>query len=173
MHTCIIILCNVGRTVNAVQQKNLSALSRNAWGFFIGVKMKDGFKFSQRSLDNLNGVHPDLIRVVHRALAISEQDFVVVEGLRTKAKQIEYMKKGASKTMNSRHLTGHAVDLYPYIGNGKLEMKDWSIFSKVAKAMKKAAQELNIKIVWGGDWKKFRDGPHFELDRVAYPVKQY
>lgn len=133
--------------------------------------MKGDFKFSQRSLDNLNGVHPDLVKVVYRALSISEQDFVVVEGVRTKEKQIEYIKKGASKTMNSRHLTGHAVDLYPYVG-GKLEMNDWATFLKVAKAMKQAAQELNVPVVWGGDWTKFRDGPHFELDRIAYPSKQ-
>lgn len=133
--------------------------------------MKGDFKFSQRSIDNLKGVHPDLVKVVYRALAISEQDFVVVEGVRTKEKQIEYIKKGASKTMNSRHLTGHAVDLYPYVG-GKLEMNDWAIFRKVAKAMKQAAQELNVPVVWGGDWTKFRDGPHFELDRIAYPSKQ-
>lgn len=134
--------------------------------------MKNNFTFSQRSIDNLKGVHPDLVKVVHRALAMSEQDFVVIEGVRTKEKQAEYIKKGASKTMNSRHLTGHAVDLYPYMGNGKLEMNDWSIFRKVANAMKQASQELNIPIVWGGDWKKFKDGPHFELDRKVYPSKQ-
>lgn len=134
--------------------------------------MKGDFKFSQRSLDKLKGVHPDLVKVVHRALAISEQDFVIVEGVRTKEKQAEYVKKGVSKTMNSRHITGHAVDIYPYLGNGKLEMNDWAMFRKVANAMKQSAQELNVSIVWGGDWKKFRDGPHFELDRIAYPNKQ-
>lgn len=134
--------------------------------------MKGDFKFSQRSLDKLKGVHPDLVKVVHRALAISEQDFVIVEGVRTKEKQAEYVKKGVSKTMNSRHITGHAVDIYPYLGNGKLEMNDWAMFRKVANAMKQSAQELNVSIVWGGDWKKFRDGPHFELDRTAYPNKQ-
>lgn len=134
--------------------------------------MSNNFTFSQRSLDKLKGVHPDLVKVVHRALAISEQDFVIVEGVRTKEKQAEYVKKGVSKTMNSRHITGHAVDIYPYLGNGKLEMNDWAMFRKVANAMKQSAQELNVSIVWGGDWKKFRDGPHFELDRTAYPNKQ-
>lgn len=134
--------------------------------------MSNNFTFSQRSLDKLKGVHPDLVKVVHRALAISEQDFVIVEGVRTKDKQAEYVKKGVSKTMNSRHITGHAVDIYPYLGNGKLEMNDWAMFRKVANAMKQSAQELNVSIVWGGDWKKFRDGPHFELDRTAYPNKQ-
>lgn len=133
--------------------------------------MKQNFKFSQRSLNNLNGVHPDLVKVVHRALEISEQDFTVVEGVRSKETQAEYVKKGASKTMNSRHLTGHAVDLYPYMGNGKLEMHDWTVFHRVARAMKKAADELNVPIVWGGDWKKFPDGPHFELKRSVYPSK--
>jgi peptidoglycan L-alanyl-D-glutamate endopeptidase CwlK len=70
--------------------------------------------------------------------------------------------------MNSRHLTGHAVDIVPWI-NRTIPWNDWQIFTLVAQAMKQAAQDLNIPLVWGGDWKTFRDGPHFELSREAYP----
>ena len=131
------------------------------------------FKFSQRSEDNLNGVHPDLIKVVHRALQLSAVDFTVIEGVRTKARQKELFAKKATKTMNSRHLTGHAVDLVPY----PLDWNNKHAFEQVAQAMLKAAKELGIAIRWGGDWningrshdEKFYDGPHFELLRSVYP----
>jgi peptidoglycan L-alanyl-D-glutamate endopeptidase CwlK len=126
-----------------------------------------GFSFSHRSERNLRGVHPDLVRVVRRALQLSPVDFTVVEGLRTKKRQAELLKAGASRTMNSRHLTGHAVDLAPFIG-GRIRW-DWPPFHLLAKAMKTAAAELGVAIVWGGDWRTFKDGPHFELDRKAYP----
>ncbi|WP_281773665.1 M15 family metallopeptidase [Haemophilus parahaemolyticus] len=131
------------------------------------------FKFSQRSEDNLNGVHPDLIKVVRRALQLSTVDFTVIEGVRTKARQKELFAKKATKTMNSRHLTGHAVDLVPY----PLDWNNKHAFEQVAQAMLKAAKELGITIRWGGDWnmndrsddEKFYDGPHFELLRSVYP----
>lgn len=72
------------------------------------------FRFSQRSLNNLKGVHSDLVKEVRRALEISELDFTVIEGVRTKERQAQLFKQGATKTMNSRHLTGHAVDIVPY-----------------------------------------------------------
>ena len=124
------------------------------------------FKLSKRSLDRLQGVHPDLVKVVQEAIKITEVDFGVVEGLRTIEKQREYVQKGASKTMNSRHLTGHAVDLAAYIG-GEVRW-DWPLYHKIADAMKKASMSLNIPIVWGGDWETFKDGPHFELSRSYY-----
>lgn len=112
------------------------------------------------------GVHPDLVRVVERAIQITEIDFVVVEGLRTKERQAELLKAGASKTMNSRHITGHAVDIAPIVA-GKVRW-DWPLFHKLASAMKQAAEELSVSIVWGGDWRTFKDGPHFELNRGMY-----
>lgn len=125
------------------------------------------FRLSSRSRGRLVGVHPDLVRVVERAIQITPVDFMVVEGLRTRETQARYVKSGASKTMNSRHLTGHAVDLAPMIG---LEVRwDWPLFHKIAPAMKQAAAELKVPIVWGGDWRSFKDGPHFELDRRTYP----
>ncbi len=125
------------------------------------------FKFSQRSINNLIGVHPDLVSVVRRALEISDIDFAVIEGLRTKERQAELVRSGASQTMNSRHITGHAVDLAAVVG-GSIRW-DWPLYEHIAKAVKTASQELGIAIVWGGDWKTFKDGPHFELCRKAYP----
>lgn len=125
------------------------------------------FTLGPRSYKRLEGVHPDLVRVVERAIAITEVDFVVLEGLRTKERQAQLLKVGASRTMNSRHITGHAVDLGAWIN--KEVRWDWPLYSKIATAMKQAATEQNVAIIWGGDWRTFRDGPHFELDRRKYP----
>lgn len=127
----------------------------------------NNFRLSSRSIERMQGVHPDLVKVVMLAIQLTEVDFGVTEGMRTIEKQREYVARGASKTMNSRHLTGHAVDLVAYIG---AEVRwDWPLYHKIADAMKRAAKELNVPIVWGGDWRSFKDGPHFELDRRAYP----
>ena len=125
------------------------------------------FRLSQRSKDRLKGVHPDLVRVVETAITLTTVDFAVLEGLRTPERQAELVKAGASKTTNSRHLTGHAVDLGAIVG-GKIRW-DWPLYRLLADAMKKAASSLDIKIICGADWKKFPDGPHFELDRKFYP----
>ena len=130
------------------------------------------YKLSKRSEDRLLGVHPDLVRVVRRAIEITEHDFSVIEGVRTLEKQREYFRSGASKTMDSRHLTGHAVDLYP-VGRPT----PWDKCLVIKDAMFKAARELGVSIRWGGDWdmdgdhrdEKFYDGPHFELLRSRYP----
>ena len=119
-----------------------------------------------RSRDRLKGVHPDLVAVVERAAAIGPA-FIVTEGLRTPERQKQLVLAGASRTMNSRHITGHAVDLAALV-DGKVRW-DWPLYHKLAAAMKQAAAELNVAIVWGGDWKSFPDGPHFELDRSKYP----
>jgi peptidoglycan L-alanyl-D-glutamate endopeptidase CwlK len=122
---------------------------------------------NKRSLDRLKGVHQDLVSVILQAADIGPTEFIVTEGLRTKARQSELVAAGASRTMNSRHITGHAVDLAVTVNN---EVRwDWPIYDKLAKQVKLAATKLGVKIVWGGDWAKFRDGPHFELDRKAYP----
>lgn len=119
---------------------------------------------SQRSLDRLKGVDADLVKVVKRAIQISKYDFMVVEGLRTKETQAEYVKKGVSKTMNSYHLTGHAVDLAPIEGGAI----DWNNtkkqFNSVADAMLQAAKELNVKLTWGGNWTKLVDMPHYQIE---------
>lgn len=125
------------------------------------------FSLGKRSLTNLQGVHPDLVRVVKRAIQLTAIDFAVTEGLRTKERQAQLVKAGASKTMNSRHITGHAVDLAAWVEGGI--RWDWPLYAKLAQAMKAAATELGVPIIWGGDWRTFKDGPHFELDRRKYP----
>lgn len=125
------------------------------------------YKLGPRSQSRLKGVHPDLVKVVERAIEITTVDFTVLEGLRDPARQKTLMESGASQTLNSRHITGHAVDLGAWVDN----QVDWSwhLYHKIAAAMKEAAKELNVAIVWGGDWSRFKDGPHYELDRRKYP----
>lgn len=124
------------------------------------------FSLGSRSLQRLEGVHPDLVKVVKRAIELTSIDFTVLEGLRTVERQKQLVAKGASKTMNSRHITGHAVDIAPLV-DGEVRW-DWPLFHKLAPAMKQAAKELNVPIIWGGDWRTFKDGPHWELDRKKY-----
>lgn len=121
------------------------------------------FKLGLRSRIRLRGVHADLIRVVERAIGNSEVDFTVLEGVRTVDRQKILVASGASRTMHSRHLTGHAVDLGALLG-GKVRW-DWPLYYKIAHAMKRAARELDIPLEWGGDWETFKDGPHFQLPR--------
>jgi peptidoglycan L-alanyl-D-glutamate endopeptidase CwlK len=127
----------------------------------------------ERDRQRLAGVHPDLVRVVERArLAIP---FIVVEGLRSRERQERLVAIGASRTLNSRHLTGHAVDLAYWLDDGDDAPEageirwDWPLARKIATAMKTAATEEGVALVWGGDWKTFPDGPHFELSRTHYP----
>lgn len=137
------------------------------------------FQLSKRSEQRLMGVHPDLQNVVRLAITLTEVDFCVTEGARTAERQRELVAKGASTTTNSRHIpkkpvarpelgpVSHAVDLAAMIG---AEVRwDWPLYHKLADAMKTAAFKLKVPIVWGGDWTSFKDGPHFELDRKAYP----
>lgn len=125
------------------------------------------FALGAKSKERLKGVHPDLVRVVERAIKLSEVDFTVLEGLRTTARQQQLVKSGASKTMRSRHLTGHAVDLAAVI-DGEVRW-DWPLYHKIAKAVKQAAAELKVPIEWGGEWRTFKDGPHWQLPWKSYP----
>jgi len=122
------------------------------------------YKLSLRSKQRLSGVHPDLVAVVKRAIEITEQDFSVTEGIRHIERQRQLVATGKSTTLNSRHLTGHAVDLVPYPVSW-----DWEHFYPIADAMKQAAEELDVDLEWGGDWKSFPDGPHFQLNWKKYP----
>jgi len=137
------------------------------------------YKLGTRSRANLAGVHPDLVRVVERAIAISPVDFMVIEGVRTPARQRELYAQGRTKpgevvtwTLNSNHFRkadgyGHAVDLLP----APYDWKDLRKFDLVAQAMFRAAEELDKKIRWGADWDRDgrprergeSDSPHFEL----------
>jgi peptidoglycan L-alanyl-D-glutamate endopeptidase CwlK len=122
------------------------------------------YRLSNKSLQKLDGIHPDMVAVVKLAITISEQDFSVGEGLRSVSRQKKLVATGKSTTMNSRHITGHAVDLFPYPLSW-----DWEYFYPIADAMKAAAKELKIDLEWGGDWKSFPDGPHFQLSWEGYP----
>lgn len=126
------------------------------------------FHLGRRSKQRLEGLHPDLVKVIEKAITITRVDFSVLEGLRTEARQRELFTAGASTTMNSRHLTGHAVDLGAYVG-GTIAW-DWPLYDQIGAAMKLAAAEEGIKIEWGGDWRSFRDGPHFQLPWADYPA---
>ncbi len=131
------------------------------------------FALSQRSLQRLDGVHPKLVNVVKAAIAISKTDFAVIEGVRSLEKQREYFNAGKSRTMKSKHLTGHAVDLMPLVdtdGDGDRE-GTWEErhFLPIADAMRQAASNLGIVITWGGEWASFKDCPHFEIDPQRYP----
>ena len=120
------------------------------------------YVLGKRSKERLEGVHPDLVAVVERAITISNVDFTVLEGVRTRERQKELFAKGASKTMNSRHITGHAVDLAPWPISWEKEE-----FIPIVKAMRQAAEELGIDVVHGHDWGW--DSPHHELSRKTYP----
>lgn len=132
------------------------------------------FKLSHRSKSRLKGVHPDLVRVIERAIELTPVDFTVLEGTRTRNRQRKLVASGASKTMNSRHIPapngyGHAVDIAPLVG-GKVSW-DWPLYYKLAPAVKRAASELGVPIEWGGDWRSFKDGPHWQLPWKTHPGK--
>ncbi len=122
----------------------------------------------------LDGLHPDLVRVMRRAA--KSASFTITEGLRTIETQRKYVAEGKSRTLNSRHLMarngyGHAIDIYPVV-NGKTVM-DWKgdHFDALAKVVKAAAKAEGVPIEWGGDWKSFRDGPHWQLPWSKYDGK--
>lgn len=120
---------------------------------------------NERSRKNLVGVHPHLVQVVERASEISPVPFVVTEGLRTLDRQKQLVKAGKSWKLDSRHLTGHAVDLVD-ADDFKYDIPD---MTRIKDAMFAAAQETGIPLDWGGDWKQ-RDTPHFELRKSSYPA---
>jgi peptidoglycan L-alanyl-D-glutamate endopeptidase CwlK len=127
-------------------------------------------KLNTSSSAKLKGVHPDLVRVVLRCAEDwkdADTGFIVTCGLRTLAEQKVLVAKGASKTLRSRHLTGHAVDLAATI-DGKVRW-DWPLYDRLAKAMKAAAKAEKVTVEWGGDWKTFKDGPHYQLPWKQYP----
>ncbi len=137
-------------------------------------------------LSKLKGVNDALVRVVELAALKSPHPFTVTEGLRSAVRQAQLVKAGASKTQNSRHLTGHAVDLWPLdpktlkplpsdaafpAGSNEARAASaalWAGLRAIAVHMKDAAKELGVQIEWGGDWGW--DGPHFQLNRKAYPA---
>ena len=125
------------------------------------------FYLGARSQSKLDGVHPDLVAVVKRAIEITEVDFTVIEGLRSVEEERVNVASGHSETMHSRHLDGHAVDLGAWVA-GKVNW-EWSYYEKISAAMKQAANELSVPIEWGGDWHTLKDGAHFQLPWAQYP----
>lgn len=130
------------------------------------------YKLGRHSLKELSNVHPDLVRVVKRAIAITEQDFTVHDGGRTIEEQREYVRRGVSQTMKSNHLVqedgyGHAVDLVPYI-NRRLRWELEACYA-IALAMRQAAKELKVQLRWGGCWRRLDTS---DLD-PALMVKEY
>lgn len=131
--------------------------------------MKRNYKLSKRSLRNLEGVSSELVSVVKLAITETDIDFVVIEGLRSPERQKELFEAGFSQTLNSKHLTGKAVDLAPWVNN-TIDWGDRESFKKVRDAVFLSAEKLNVKLLWGGDWGKytekenpFFDAPHFEI----------
>ncbi|AUZ06372.1 putative D-alanyl-D-alanine carboxypeptidase [Vitreoscilla sp. C1] len=120
------------------------------------------FQLSERSRERLKGIHPKMVEIIERAMELTDIDFMITEGLRTREQQAKYVKAGRSQTMNSRHLTGHAVDVAVLI-DGVLTW-EWKYYEQLSKYFKQAAQELGVKMTWGGDWKTLRDGPHYQID---------
>lgn len=125
------------------------------------------FSLGNRSQKNLQGVHPKLVGIVERAIVLTTVDFLVIEGVRSRARQKENVQRGVSWTMNSKHLPqidgyGHAVDLAAWI-DGSIAWAPWSLYEAIYQAMAAAANELQTPIVWGGNWRQ-RDGVHFELN---------
>ena len=130
------------------------------------------YKLSLRSRQRLSGVNPLLVEVVKRAIEITEMDFFVGEGLRSVERQKRLVASGASRTMNSRHITGHAVDLHPYPYKGDHDVDgvpnsdDYDAYEPIVDAMRQAAEELGVSLVHGFDWGW--DAPHHEMDRKRY-----
>lgn len=132
------------------------------------INGEERFRFDSNSLRNLEGVDDKLVKLAHKALEVSEVNFIVIEGLRDKERQKDLVSKGLSKTLRSKHLEGKAIDVLPH----PVDWKNWADFVKVYGAFKTASEILDIPFRWGGDWKmsgdfeeeeRFLDAPHFEL----------
>lgn len=131
------------------------------------------FKFGSTSKKNLSKVHPNLVKVMNEAIRITTIDFRIHEGARSLNRQRQLVRDGYSTTLRSRHLvtTGgwcHAVDCVP-IYNGKLQFSDWKYYHMLAPFIKQAAKNVGVTVEWGGDWKTFKDGPHWQLPWRLYP----
>jgi len=117
-------------------------------------------KLGKRSKKNMEGIHPDLIKILEEA--IKRYDFSVIDGLRTMEQQKKLYAEGKSQTLKSKHLTGHAVDIVPY----PVDWNDVGRFKDLALIVLEIASQMGIGIRYGGNWKSFKDYPHFELKNI-------
>lgn len=120
----------------------------------------------------LKRAHPDLAKIVRRAAAITTVPFTILQSDRTLAEQKANVAKGVSQTMKSRHLISpdgfvRAVDIAPL--DGTKASFAWPLYFKLAPIMKQAAKDVKVPVEWGGDWKTFKDGPHWQLPWKQYP----
>ena len=126
------------------------------------------------SVERMKGIHPDLRKLADAVLQAAPWPIRVTEGLRTIERQRQLVAIKASKTMRSRHLTGHAIDVVPYIDldrDGKIETEELynkQLFRQLIPIAKDCAEKLSISVVWGYDWGW--DMPHWELNARFYPA---
>jgi peptidoglycan L-alanyl-D-glutamate endopeptidase CwlK len=121
---------------------------------------------SERDLQRLHGVRAELRDVANLAAQRIPHEMpgvtmIITEGLRSVARQKQLYAAGASKTMASNHITGRAFDFGLIVG--KSARWDWPLFMQAGQIIKACAEDLGVRIVWGGDFKSFKDGPHVEL----------
>ena len=127
------------------------------------------YRLGRRSLNELKGVDPRLVVCTSGAILLTLQDFMVFDGRRTIEEQRDYVSRGTSWTMNSKHLTGHAVDLVPYV-DGKLSWDSMDAFKEIARCMRIIGRHHRIKLLWGanvkygGDWKERNDAAHWYVE---------
>lgn len=163
---------HIGVTTDGVAGEKTQAAFLKAIGAPAGPALKPSgpgeWPLDARSEKNLVGVHPDLVKVVRLASTMAPLRFMVIEGLRSVARQKKLVASGASQTMRSRHLTGHAVDIVPLDDNGQISW-DWPLYHRMEPSIKQAADEAGVPIEWGGDWRTFKDAPHWQLPWRAYP----
>ena len=120
------------------------------------------FKLGKRSIERLDGVDERMVEVVKLAINFTKQDFTVLEGVRTKERQAELVARGASRTMNSKHIGGFAVDLGAYDSVTGIRWEE-ACYNPIADAMKKAAKELKTPMCWGGAWATHRGEYPFDF----------
>ena len=125
------------------------------------------YRWGDRSRRRMEGLHPHLVQWLDRFIEVTPLDITVLEGMRSAERQARLVASGASKTMHSRHLTGHAVDIAPLVA-GRVSW-DWPLYHAISEAGFQAANDVRIPIEWGGNWTSFKDGPHWQLPRSVYP----
>ncbi len=142
-------------------------------------------KWDKISVERMEGLHPDLRKGLNIAIQLTPFPFRVIDGVRTLERQKQLLKIGATKTLRSRHIPkvpkgynkaySHAFDAVPLVdlnNNGKIETSEmfhWPLYHRMAPFIKQAFKDAGVPIEWGGDWRSFKDGPHWQLPWKLYP----